>query len=606
MTLVVGIDIGNSTTEACTAVLHDAGDVEILGTALCATSGVKGTLENVDGVERAFHRAVEAAGCRPADVDLVLINEATPVISGVAMETITQTVVTESTMIGHNPRTPAGTGLGVGITVDVTELETHVVDGPVVALVSADVDFEDAAHAITSTGCRVVAAVIARDDANLVVNRLKTPIPVVDEVTRLDLVPRGMQAAVEVAPPGRTVRRLSDTYGIAAIFGLDASQTRSVSAVARALAGTRSAVVVRTPAGEVAERVIPAGRLRVVGQHRDAHIDVDEGAAAIMATVRRLAPLTDVHGDPGTNAGGMLARVRSTMATLNGLKDDDVRIRDVLALDTVVPQPVVGGIAGEIVDENAVALAAMVRTERGPMEVVAQRLATLLGVPVTVGGVEADMSVRGALTTPGSARPVAVLDIGGGSTDAAFAAESGFVSTVHVAGAGDLVTRLVDSELGFDDVEIAECVKRHPLAKADSFFHLRLEDGTVEFLDDPLPPEAYARVVCLTDDGVVPIRTDHSVERIRQVRRSAKQRVFVANAVRALEQIAPDGNLRLVDFVIIVGGSALDFEIPELISAELAPFGIVCGTGNIRGTEGPRNAVATGLVLAHAAQRPHS
>ena len=32
----------------------------------------------------------------------------------------------------------------------------------------------------------------------------------------------------------------------------------------------------------------------------------------------------------------------------------------------------------------------------------------------------------------------------------------------------------------------------------------------------------------------------------------------------------------------------------------LAPYGIVCGTGNVRGSEGPRNAVATGLVAAYA------
>ena len=47
----------------------------------------------------------------------MLVNEATPVISGLAMETITETVITESTMIGHNPETPGGIGLGVGTTV---------------------------------------------------------------------------------------------------------------------------------------------------------------------------------------------------------------------------------------------------------------------------------------------------------------------------------------------------------------------------------------------------------------------------------------------------------------------------------------------------------
>ena len=36
---------------------------------------------------------------------------------------------------------------------------------------------------------------------------------------------------------------------------------------------------------------------------------------------------------------------------------------------------------------------------------------------------------------------------------------------------------------------------------------------------------------------------------------------------------------------------------------EFAGYGIVCGRGNIRGTEGPRNAVATGLVLSYGGEK---
>ena len=74
--------------------------------------------------------------------------------------------------------------------------------------------------------------------------------------------------------------------------------------------------------------------------------------------------------------------------------------------------------------------------------------------------------------------------------------------------------------------------------------------------------------------------------------------MFAVNAVRALDEVAPLGGLRQIEFVVLLGGCALDFEIPELIADELAPFGIVCGTGNVRGVAGPRSAVATGLVTA--------
>ena len=46
-----------------------------------------------------------------SELSMVRINEAAPVIGDVAMETITETIITESTMIGHNPTTPGGAGI---------------------------------------------------------------------------------------------------------------------------------------------------------------------------------------------------------------------------------------------------------------------------------------------------------------------------------------------------------------------------------------------------------------------------------------------------------------------------------------------------------------
>jgi diol dehydratase reactivase alpha subunit len=173
---------------------------------------------------------------------------------------------------------------------------------------------------------------------------------------------------------------------------------------------------------------------------------------------------------------------------------------------------------------------------------------------------------------------------------------------VHVAGAGELVTKLIGSELALGDREVAESVKWFPLAKVESFFHIRHEDGTVQFFDEPLPPHVYARVVVLTPEGPAPVGTRHGLDHVRRVRREAKRRVFVVNALRALRQVAPGGNLRALEFVVLLGGSALDFEIPDMIADALAPHGIVCGTGNVLGTEGPRNAVAAGLVRAYSAR----
>ena len=89
------------------------------------------------------------------------------------------------------------------------------------------------------------------------------------------------------------------------------------------------------------------------------------------------------------------------------------------------------------------------------------------------------------------------------------------------------------------------------------------------------------------------------MEKILEVRREAKKKVFVRNALRALEIVAPDHDLRKIPNVVLVGGSAEDFEIPEMLMEVLSDYRIVCGRGNIRGVEGPRNAVATGLLLSY-------
>ncbi|WP_416532657.1 diol dehydratase reactivase ATPase-like domain-containing protein, partial [Klebsiella pneumoniae] len=107
------------------------------------------------------------------------------------------------------------------------------------------------------------------------------------------------------------------------------------------------------------DRSIPAGSLELIGEKKRITIDVGTGADAIMAAVNRVAHLSDAMGESGTNAGGMIANVRHSMAELSNQSTDDVHIRDLLAVDTTIPQEVRGGLAGEVALENAVALAAM-------------------------------------------------------------------------------------------------------------------------------------------------------------------------------------------------------------------------------------------------------
>ena len=603
MGLVAGIDIGNATTEV--ALAEARGDALVfLASSIIPTTGIKGTQANIHGVFQALTLALSRAGRGIGELAQIRINEAAPVIGDVAMETITETIITESTMIGHNPATPGGLGIGVGVTIPIDGLAQAPGGEPVVVVADRSHSYDQVAAAINAVSGRVQVsgAILQADDGVLVHNRLATKIPIVDEVAHIEKVPLGMMAAIEVAEVGRIVETLSNPFGIATLFGLSPEDTKSVVPVARSLVGNRSAVVIKTPAGDVKERRIPAGRLRFIGAVTSAEVDVERGAAEIMDTAAKVAGITDITGEAGTNVGGMMEKVRVTMGQLTGQHPRDIAITDLLAVDTHVPRRVAGGVANEFAMEAAVGIAAMVKADRLQMAKIAAELAGQLGVPVEVGGVEADMAIRGALTTPGTAAPIAILDMGAGSTDASVMRADGTQESIHLAGAGNMVTLMIQSELGLETFDAAEDVKRYPLAKVESVFNIRHEDGTVQFFATPLPPHVYARVVVLKPEGPVPVDVDLPVETIRQVRIRAKERVFVTNAIRALRRVSPTDNVRDIDFVVLVGGSALDFEIPQLVTRALADYRVVAGRANIRGCEGPRNAVATGLALSYEGQ----
>ncbi|EAA7703228.1 propanediol dehydratase reactivase alpha subunit PduG [Salmonella enterica] len=601
MRYIAGIDIGNSSTEVALARQDETGALTITHSALAETTGIKGTLRNVFGIQEALALVAKRAGINVSDISLIRINEATPVIGDVAMETITETIITESTMIGHNPKTPGGVGLGVGITITPEELLTRPADSSYILVVSSAFDFADIANVINASmraGYQITGVILQRDDGVLVSNRLEKSLPIVDEVLYIDRIPLGMLAAIEVAVPGKVIETLSNPYGIATVFNLNADETKNIVPMTRALIGNRSAVVVKTPSGDVKARAIPAGNLELQAQGRTVRVDVAAGAEAIMKAVDGCGKLDNVTGEAGTNIGGMLEHVRQTMAELTNKPSSEIFIQDLLAVDTSVPVSVTGGLAGEFSLEQAVGIASMVKSDRLQMAMIAREIEQKLNIDVQIGGAEAEAAILGALTTPGTTRPLAILDLGAGSTDASIINPKGEIIATHLAGAGDMVTMIIARELGLEDRYLAEEIKKYPLAKVESLFHLRHEDGSVQFFPTPLPPAVFARVCVVKPDELVPLPGDLALEKVRAIRRSAKERVFVTNALRALRQVSPTGNIRDIPFVVLVGGSSLDFEVPQLVTDALAHYRLVAGRGNIRGSEGPRNAVATGLILS--------
>ena len=597
--IVAGIDIGNSTTEA---ILMDKGAEKpvFLSSSMTATTGVKGTLKNVEGCVTALNGALSSAGLTAREVTEIRINQAAPVISNLSMDTVSETVVIGSAMIGHNPDTPGGEGLALGLTVPIERLAGHTEE--VVAIID-DCPYYRAATLLNKAfadGVKVVGAIVRSDDGVLIANRLTRIIPIVDEVKGISKVEKNVLAAVEVAGNGESIKTLSNPYGIAGLFHLTPQETKDSIPVARSLTGCRSGVVIRAQGAQVNARKIPAGTIRLTGDKKTEEINVNDGADAMMAALERVGTLMDATGEEGTNVGGLLSSIKQTMAELTEQQAEDMRISGILAADTFAATKVEGALAGEHTMENVVMLAAMVKTSHLHMNRIARELQTRMQIPVVVSGKEAEMALKGALTTPGSQTPLAILDLGGGSTDAALIDSAGHVTSIHHAGAGEMVTRIINLELNLDDRDTAELIKKFPLAKVEGLLYLRFEDSSVKFVSEPLPPQFYSRIVVVTDQGLVPVRSDKklTIDKIANVRRMAKKKVFLANAQRALKAVAPDGEIRRIGSVVLVGGSSQDFEIADILSEYLNNYRIAAGRANLLGFLPPHSAVALGLALS--------
>lgn len=599
MKYIAGVDIGNSTTEVCIGEITLEGKVVFLSSASCPTTGTKGTVENTHAIKTALKAAMSKINKEISDISLIRLNEAAPVIGDTAMETLTETIITDSSMIGHNPSTPAGAGQAVGEILVLGEGTKAEPGKSYIIAASKEYSYEVVAAIINKAAEKldITGIILQADEAVLVENRLQKKVPIIDEVAKIAKLPAGVMAAIEVALPGQTIRMLSNPYGIATLLKLNAQETRMITPIAKSLIGKRSAVVLKTPGGNVQENVLPAGEIYFKAE-KNHSINIDEGAEKIMQTVSDAGEIYDIQGQAGTNIGNMFANIRNGMAKLDDTTEE-IHITDILAVDTMAPVLISGALAGETCLEKAVGIAAMVKTRHLPMQKIADKLKTELKTDVVVAGVEAVMASLGAVTTPGTQLPLAILDMGGGSTDAALITEDGKVTITHQAGAGELVSMLIQTELGLSDRHIAEQIKKYPLAKVESLFHMRMENGQITFMEDSIDPRFYGRVVMLSESGFIRIEEEIPMEKIVQVRREAKQKVFVTNALRALEKVAQHHNLNNISNVVLVGGSAEDFEIPEMLMEEFAKYQIVCGRGNIRGLEGPRNAVATGLVVSY-------
>ncbi len=355
MTIWVGVDIGNATTEV---VLCRAGaELDVLASARTPTRGGKGSRRAVDGAAQLARRLADSHGLV---IERAAFAPTPPVHSSVERVKLETRRTGRLTIATRSAATTAGDAVGVGAPVPVADLGAVAPERPVVACATADWGYRDVATAVNAAvadGRNVVAVLTENDEAVLVSNRLNAALPVVDDVDLRPILAATL-VAVEVRQTVVPLQRLTDPFWLADVFGLRDGERVDARIVADQLFDSACAVVAlgsAEPLGEGADRDSAEPVVQPNDRGDQAHV----------------IHLADIAAQANSRRGS--------------------------------------------VEVDSLVLARMGGEEAPPAD--ADQLGDALGVPVTRIGSEAAAAQVGALTTPGVTSDVVVVDVGGGTVD---------------------------------------------------------------------------------------------------------------------------------------------------------------------------------------------
>ena len=560
MTVIAGVDVGNATTEV---VLVSGG--KILGAGRVPTRGRKGSPGSLRGAAALVRRLERQLGGTVGEARIAPLR---------AVDTAVVTVPDTARPAGRlrvlaaGVPTPGGTGVCVGPPLPLDGSAPG--DGAdVVAIVPSGLRYDEAAarlRALLAAGIRIGAVLVAGDEGVLVANRLPGGLPVIDQVDA-DAAAACRLLAVEVRPPGHTLRVLADAVALGARLSLADAEAGDAAAVSRALADHANAVVGLLPVAPAAPGIPDEPWVLTAG----------EGRLPLRAACPRLA---------GWPVGTVLA---FGTGRAFGTGSAESELDDLFAVDLAAAAEAATARQGST--GRAVLMASLSRADD---EDAASVLGDLLQVPAH-GPVSEPAAARlGALTTPGGRDDAIVADLGAGTIDVI-----GSGGSVVAAGAGELLTAAVAEMLGIPRAS-ADWVKRGPCVRVDGGQRFEGEDGRRGFLDVPAPASAVGMLAVEGPGGWLPFGRHHGPGEWRAIRLRLKQAVLAANFRRAVRTLGQDPVQGAQ--VLVVGGPAGDEELLGVLARSL-PDGVAVGRGDVGGTcpggpLGHRYAVALGLALA--------
>jgi hypothetical protein len=569
VTVIAGIDVGNATTEV---VLVSGG--KILGAGRAPTRGRKGSPGSLRGAAALVRRLERQLGCTVTEARIAPLRA---VDTAVVSVPDTAAPAGRLRVLAAGVPTPGGTGACVGVPLSLGEpapgdmraaADTEPDGTAVVAVVPPGLGYYEAAarlRALLAGGTRIGAVLVAGDEGVLVANRLpgdgRRDLPVIDQVDTATAVACRL-LAVEVRPPGHTLRLLADPVALGARLGLAGSEAGDAVAVSRALADHANAVVGLLPAVPDTPEVPDEPWVMTAA----------EGRLTLRAACPQLA---------GWPVGAV-----SAFGAGPGAGPGETEVDDLFAVDLAAAAAAATARQGST--GRAVLVASL---SRAGEEEAASVLRDLLGVPVVSPLSEPAAARLGALTTPGARDDAAVVDLGAGTIDV-----TGPGGTAVAAGAGELLTAAVAEMLAIPRAS-ADWVKRGPCVRVDGGQRFEGEDGSRGFLDVPAPASAAGMLVAEGPGGWLPFDRHRGPGEWRAIRLRLKQAVLAANFGRAVRTLGRDPAQ-----VLMVGGPAGDEELLGVLSRSL-PDGVAAGRGDVGGTcpgasLGHRYAVALGLALA--------
>ena len=546
MSIVAGIDVGNSTTEI---VLAGAGTAERwtpLAWDRAPTRGRKGSAGAWQHAARLLSRIERDSGLV---ADLVVITGQVPVETGVRLIPDPPIPTGQFQILSNRSATPGRPGFALAIPIDLGG-PMPASATPIIAIARRGMGFRDILpilDAWAGAGLSIQGIATAGDEGVLLANRCAWDIPIIDEIDAAAALAADL-VGIEVAAIGHVVSRLADPFRLATDFAI--SDRVIAGALADQNAGQRAILVARNATASPTHPV-----------SSNDWIDLDGGRLRL-PILDALAQIRDGrHRASAWSVEGSSAEV----ADLFG-----INLRE--AAFSVWARP----------NEVGLALAALSTNAPDSVDPI-QLVGDLTARPVHLLGSESLAGQTGALSTPGSESGTTVIDLGGGTVDAM----AGTIGAVSCAGGGELLTLAVATVLGIPH-GAADWVKRGPSSLVANPHVLVGEDGQRDFLTSAAPADLVGALAVAGPAGLLPFHRRLSPSEWRVLRLRLKAEILGVNVVRALNGADPNE-------LLLVGGPAGDEELLIALGAVL-PHHLI-GRGNVGVKLGHRWAVAYGLTL---------